>query len=464
LTKSGSSRDPFGDIERLKEAVAAVPDNLPLRSQLAEAYLAVSDYDAARAHYQEALNQGAGADAKLGLARVFYEQGMFTQARRALDQALVICESIAGDPQHGAKACLTIALILQERGEVEEARERYTEAVTRDPYLSDPKLADQLRVPDPELVRLGADGEPITADEGDWSPGTADAETLERPDVTFADIGGMEHVKDEIRMKIVHPLKQPELFAVYGKQAGGGLMLYGPPGCGKTHLARATAGEVEAGFIAVGIEEVLSMWLGESEQQLHEVFQRARRAAPCVLFFDEVDALGARRSDLRHGAMRQLVNQFLAELDGVKASNEGILVLAATNAPWHVDDALRRPGRFDRVIFVPPPDAPARAAILDLHLADKPQADLNLEELVGRSEGFSGADLRAIVERAVESKLRDSMKAAIPLPLQTGDLLAALKGTRPTTAEWMHTARSYALHANQAGTYDDVLAYLELKR
>jgi transitional endoplasmic reticulum ATPase len=451
------------EIGRLQQAVEALPDNVPLRLQLAEAHLAAADYDAARSHYQEALSRGAGADARLGLARVFYEQGTYARAPGALDQALVLYESLLDDRASAARANLMIAFILHERGEIEEARERYANAIAADPYLSDPELADRLRVPDPERVRLGADAD-VTSEDLLDAPDTPAGDVLERPRITFAHVGGMEQVKDEIRMKIVYPLTKPELFAVYGKQAGGGLLLYGPPGCGKTHLARATAGEIEAGFIAVGIEEVLSMWLGESEMQLHEIFERARRSAPCVLFFDEVDALGARRSDVRHGAMRQLVNQFLAELDGVKASNEGVLVLAATNAPWHVDDALRRPGRFDRVIFVPPPDAAARTEILRVHLADKPQADLDLEQLVARSQGFSGADLRAVVERAVEEKLRESMQAAIPLPLTTADLLGVVRDARPTTAEWMQTARSYALHANQAGTYDDVLAYLEQKR
>jgi SpoVK/Ycf46/Vps4 family AAA+-type ATPase len=180
-----------------------------------------------------------------------------------------------------------------------------------------------------------------------------------------------------------------------------------------------------------------------------------------VLFFDEVDAIGAKRHDVRHGAMRQLVNQFLAELDGVKTSNEGVLILAATNAPWAVDDALRRPGRFDSVVCIPPPDEPARIAILRLHLASRPTGDVDVESLARKTDGFSGADLAAVVDRAVEAKLRESMKARVPLPLETRDLERARKGVRPTTVEWMQTARSYALHANEAGTYDDVLAYLE---
>ena len=271
----------------------------------------------------------------------------------------------------------------------------------------------------------------------------------------------MEALKDEIRMKIIHPLSHPELYRAYGKQVGGGIMMYGPPGCGKTHLARATAGEVKAFFVSIGIHDVLNLYLGQSEANLHELFEVARRHTPCVLFIDEVDALGANRTDMRHSAGRQVINQFLAELDGLEASNEGVLVLAATNAPWHLDPALRRPGRFDRVIFVPPPDAEARTEILRILLRDKPVEQTDYRQLAERSDGFSGADLKGIVDVAVEAKLREALKAGSVQPLQTKDLLQALRQAKPSTVEWFATARNYALYANQAGLYDDVLAFVQ---
>ena len=432
----------------LREALALSPDNVPLREHLAATLLVAGRADEAEAEYREALTRGAGGSAQLGLARAFFALGK-------LREAGVLAETLAETDADNAGAQLLLARIVLNDGRPDEARERYTRAVQLDPSLSDPELAAALAAGDARRERVPTHA--YVADDGDG------LETVgaERPRITFDDVGGMEDVKEEIRMKIVHPFAQPELFAAYGKTPGGGILLYGPPGCGKTHIARATAGEISATFIAVGIDEVLSMWMGESEQALHEAFERARRAAPCVLFFDEVDAIGAKRHDIRHGAMRQLVNQFLAELDGIKTSNEGVLVLAATNAPWAVDDALRRPGRFDRVVFLPPPDEQARAAIIHLHLAERPTSDVDVESLARKTNGFSGADLAAVVDRAVEAKLRDSMQARVPLPLETRDLEAALKGARPTTAEWMQTARSYALHANEAGTYDDVLAYLE---
>jgi SpoVK/Ycf46/Vps4 family AAA+-type ATPase len=205
------------------------------------------------------------------------------------------------------------------------------------------------------------------------------------------------------------------------------------------------------------------MWMGNSEKQLHNVFQYARAHTPCVLFFDEVDALAASRSDMRNSAGRHTINQFLAEFDGIEASNEGVLVLAATNAPWHLDPAFRRPGRFDEIIFVPPPDADAREKILEIFLDKKPVEKLDLAKLASKTKDFSGADLRGLVERAIEEKLREAMKSGKPEPIRTNDLLAALKRQNPSTREWLATARNYAAFANEGGVYDDIKAYLNIK-
>jgi SpoVK/Ycf46/Vps4 family AAA+-type ATPase len=205
------------------------------------------------------------------------------------------------------------------------------------------------------------------------------------------------------------------------------------------------------------------MWIGASERNLHQLFENARSHTPCVLFFDEVDALGASRSDMRQSAGRQLINQFLAELDGIKASNDGVLILAATNAPWHLDSAFRRPGRFDRILFVPPPDQTARAAILQIHLRGKPIQDIDYDHVAKKTEGFSGADLKGLVDVAIEQKLGEAIRAGTPKPLSTKDLLSASANLKPTTREWFSTAKNYALYSNQGGTYDDILAYLKLK-
>ncbi|HEX5242271.1 MAG TPA: ATP-binding protein, partial [Tepidisphaeraceae bacterium] len=285
---------------------------------------------------------------------------------------------------------------------------------------------------------------------------------VERPRIDFSAVGGMDALKDEIRMKIIHPMEHPELYKAYGKSAGGGILMYGPPGCGKTHLARATAGQIKSGFMSVGISDVLDMWIGRSERNLHELFEQARRNKPCILFFDEVDALAASRADMRQSSGRHLINQFLSDMDGIQSSNDGVLILAATNAPWHVDHAFRRPGRFDRILFVPPPDAPARAAILRLLTKGKPVENIDYDHLARKTAEFSGADLKAVIDLAVEAKLKEAMKAGIPKPLTTRDLGNAVGQVKPSTREWFSTARNYAMYSNQGGTYDDVLKYLKM--
>jgi transitional endoplasmic reticulum ATPase len=212
----------------------------------------------------------------------------------------------------------------------------------------------------------------------------------------------------------------------------------------------------------VGINDVLDMWIGNSERNLHALFEQARRNKPCVLFFDEVDALGASRTDMRHHAGRQLINQFLAEMDGVKSSNEGVLILAATNAPWHLDSAFRRPGRFDRVLFVPPPDAAARASVLRLQCKGKPVEEIDYEQVGKKTDYFSGADLKSVVDVAIEKKLQEALKTGVPKPLSTKDLTAAAATLKPTTKEWFASARNYALYSNQGGIYDDILSYMKL--
>ena len=240
------------------------------------------------------------------------------------------------------------------------------------------------------------------------------------------------------------------------------ILLYGPPGCGKTLLARATAGEVGARFHNVAIDQVLDMWFGQSEQKLSALFADARVQSPAVLFFDEVEAIGGSRQQTRMGPGRTLVNQLLSEMDGVSSANDRMLVMAATNAPWHVDPALLRPGRFDRVVFVPPPDAAARAEILRLHLRGRPvSSSVDLGALVADSDGLSGADLHDVVERAIEVPLREALLTDEIRDLTESDLRSALDEARASTSDWFATAKNYAAFANAGGLYEDLVKFIE---
>ena len=173
--------------------------------------------------------------------------------------------------------------------------------------------------------------------------------------------------------------------------------------------------------------------------------------------------MGASRSDLKQSAMRHVINQFLAEMDGVESDNEGVLILAATNAPWSVDPAFRRPGRFDRIIFVEPPDEIAKVEILTSMLKDKPVSEIDTKKIAEAAKDYSGADLKALIDIAVEEKLRDSMSKGSVQAITTKDLLKAIKQHRPTTLEWFSSARNYALYSNESGLYNDILKYLKIK-
>ena len=409
-------------IHALEEAVRALPENLPLRRQLAGRLHEERRYEAALVQLDWLLTR-APTDGDLLLlgARCLFEVGRFA-----------------------------------------EARERYDAAVAADVRLADAALRERIHhaALDPRArIRLVADGPGVKAPPASLISG-------ERSPITFADVGGLDELKEKIRLRVLYPLQRPELYAAFGKKVGGGLLLYGPPGCGKSWLARATAGEAKLHFVVVGIEDVLDMWLGQSEKKLHELFAAARAKAPAVLFFDEVDALGGRRSGLRHESYRTLVTQFLSELDGAGSGvNAGVLVMGATNAPWDVDPAFRRPGRFGDVLFVPPPDLRARVEILKLKLTGKPQGEgeraIDVAEIARRTELYSGADLDHVVDSACEAALAASMQSGIVRPLLTADLLGAAARVKPTTREWFASARNFAKYSNQSGQYDDVLDYLK---
>lgn len=428
-------------LESLREALQYSPDNLPLRKHIIELLLENGEAAEAEKELRIAIESAAeDNDLKISLAKAFYQQNKH-------EQSLVILEDLVNKGVNLTSADQSLyARLLLKSGQKSEALSAYQQAQSSDPSFTDDFLEEEFR----------SQREPVMETETNMGNHI----DIEKPEINFENVGGMEDVKEQIRLKIIHPLKHPELYESYGKKAGGGILLYGPPGCGKTHIARATAGEINAKFISVELHDILDMWIGESEKNLHAIFENARRNTPCVLFFDEVDALGSKRSNTP-GTSTKLINQFLSELDGINSQNDGILVLAATNMPWNMDPAFRRPGRFDRMIFVHPPDTTARAAILKILLQDKPIESIDYDMISQRTNHFSGADLKGIIDQAIELKLQDAMKEGTPKPITTKDLKGLLNKVNPTTTEWFETARNYAMYSNQGGHYDEILKYLK---
>lgn len=437
-------------IASLRAALDVSPENVPLHLLLAETLRAANQPRNALKEYQAILSlqlatpQAASVHTALG--ELFYE---LEQPQDALTHLLQATQF----DSRNAHSLLLLARVEERLGKKSDALVHFGMACALDPSLVD----DVPRPVERHPVHL-VDG---ALDDRDRPDGGGEVVSSERPKIGFQDVGGLDAVKEKIRLTIIYPFQRPELYAAYGKKAGGGILMYGPPGCGKTLLARATAGEVQADFVYVGIDDVLDMYHGESERKLHAIFQNARRKVPCVLFFDEIEAIGGKRVDMRQHFMRTLTNQFLAELDGFEGDNDELLVIGATNSPWHIDSAIMRPGRFDRVVFVPPPDYDARLAILKIHLAGKPITNPDLPHLARQTDGFSGADLMSIVEAATEIALQEALRTGEVRPLTNKDLLRAQADARPTVVEWLETAKNYGNYANESGFYDDVMEYIK---
>ena len=452
-------------LDSLRAAVAAMPDDVPLRLHLATLLLQAGQRDEAVRHLGAVLQRDPGNTTALGMltgssappsterfqppAAPRPDSGQHGRHRAADDlEATAPFEAaqFEGTPFDGAPL----------EG---DPAERGTASAFDGSSFDWSQAEDELRDVLPQMfVDDGADGSSSAGIE------EAHAYSPERAGLTLADVAGMAEVKARLEAAFLAPMRNPELRKLYHKSLRGGLLLYGPPGCGKTFVARAVAGELGAQFITVSFADLIDRYVGQSERNIHQLFETARRHAPCVLFLDEVDAIGQKRSQLRNTPMRSAVNQLLLELDDVASDNTGVFLLAATNHPWDVDSALRRPGRFDRTLLVLPPDGPARESVFRYHLRDRPVAGVSLGKLAKLTDGYSGADIAHVCETAAERALLDSVRAGEPRLIGQADLEAAIAEVRPSLGTWFDTARNVALFANEGGAYDDLAAYLRKRK
>ena len=461
-------------IDSLTRAVDTAPDDVRLRTHLAELLMDAGRSTEAVTHCAIALQHAPTDDAARALmARALSPQTAQAPAEQAasmLEEQATSVSTPAGVPQ--GKEDPSEAVTTPPEPESSEAP-AFGSSTTSDntgdfdwrraeedlggpaaPFVS--SRPSEPSDSDPALCKprpVRADGH---SDPADWE--------VERAGVRLADVGGMTEVKNRLEASFLAPMRNPELRRLYGKSLRGGLLLYGPPGTGKTFIARAIAGEMGAGFLSVTISDILDPYIGNSEANLHNIFQQARDHAPCVLFLDELDAIGIKRSLSRNSSMRSTVNQLLEELDGVGSNNEGIYLLAATNAPWDIDPALRRPGRLDRTLLVLPPDEPARAAILHTHLRERPVEGIDLQALARATDGLTGADLSHVCDSAAEKALLDSVRTGRPRLMNMQDMDAVLKEVRPSTGPWFETARTVVEYSDTSGEYEDLRKWMKRHR
>ena len=447
--------EPEPLLDSLRNAVTAMPDDVPLRLHLATMLLRAGQRDEAVRHLGAVLQRDPGnAEAIRMLTAPAGVSGPSASPPADVDSS---SERVRGS----ASSATGPSPVQDGPGGVSDAGTGETPAAETSDGVTDgydwTQAESELRDVLPTM---------FVGEAGSVSAGLDEARAYdaEHTGLTLADVAGLDEVKKRLEAAFLAPMRNPELRKLYGKSLRGGLLLYGPPGCGKTFIARAVAGELGARFITVSFADLIDMFVGRSERNIHELFEVARRNAPCVVFLDEVDAIGQKRSQLRNTPMRSAVNQLLLELDDVASDNTGVFLLAATNHPWDVDSALRRPGRFDRTLLVLPPDGPAREGVFRYHLRERPVAGIDLAKLSRLTDGYSGADIAHICETAAERALLDSVQRGEPRLIGQADLEAAVGEVRPSLGTWFETARNVALFANEGGAYDDLVAYLRKRR
>jgi AAA+ superfamily predicted ATPase len=363
------------------------------------------------------------------------------------------------DTSDPAQALIAVSA-LHKSGQCAQAGKLYHDTIESDPGLQDEQLNALFPV-SPEDSADRNRGRLRVVEKPDMA-GVVNMDRYRAETTDFRDVVGLEAIKKQISKKIILPFQKPSLFARFRKKIGGGVLLFGPPGCGKTLLARATAGECNASFFNIEISDVLDMYIGESERKLHDIFEKARSETPSVIFFDEIEALAGKREYSRNSSSNNVISQMLTELDGFAQNNSNVLILASTNVPWAIDPAFLRPGRFDRMFFVPPPDKIARAGILEHHMKDRPSArGIDYALLAAKTSGFSGADLSNLVEMAADEAIDESIASGAEVLISFQHFKDALTQSRSTTVEWLTTARNYARYANDGGRYNDVIDFLK---
>lgn len=412
------------------------PRNAVIYNNRGDAHYRKQDFDKAILDYDKAISLNPR------YLKAYYNRGLAYACQQDYERAVEDFDKVIELNPNFAEAWHIRGLAYDYMGDYEKAIADYDKAIELNPNFTE--AINHRELAKGKMERGGGEG-PAGVPTGGETGGTINvAKLIQRPTITFADVAGMDKVKEEIRDAIVYPLMNPELARKYGKLGGGGILLYGPPGCGKTFIVKAAAGEGKLAFINAKISDILDMYVGNTEKNIHAVFEGARKNAPCLLFFDEVEALGGRRDQMGQQPYQKMaVNQLLYEMDGVEARNENVLVLAATNAPWDVDPALRRSGRFSKLIFIPEPDYTSRKQIFQFHARGKPIGRIWWGRLARATMGYSSADIKNISDEAAGIPWKEAFLSGgkRQREIRMSDYLKAIKKKRSTLGPWYESAK-----------------------
>jgi AAA+ superfamily predicted ATPase len=374
-------------------------------------YYKIGEFDKAIEHYNKAL------ELKPDLLETYFNRALAYTRKGLYDKALEDLNKVIELNPNLAEAFYTRGLVYEYKQDYNQAITEYNKALEVDPGYtkaeSQRKIAESKRAsiasggyspgPAPQAVTPGAGGE--------GGDNLTKFKVMEKPKMNFRDVAGLEKIKEKIFEYIVYPLKDPVLAKKYGKEAGGGVVFYGPPGTGKTYIAKAAAGEGQSSFISIKMSDIVDMYAGNTEKNLHNAFETARQNRPCILFFDELDGIAGKREGMDQSFEKRSINQFLIEMDGVEYSNEGMLIVGATNAPWDVDAALRRAGRFSKTVYFPEPDKKTRDTIIRLNLKNRPvDPKLRIGRIARMTEGYSSADIKQLVDAAASIPWKEALR------------------------------------------------------
>lgn len=413
------------------------PKNPVIYNNRGDAHYRKQDFDAAIVDYDKAVSMNKK------YLKAYYNRGLAYACQQDYERAVDDFNRVVELNPNFAEAYHIRGLAYDYMNDFDRAIADYDKAIELNPDFTEAINHRELAKSKKER---GVTGEPGAAEAtaGAGGGGINAAKLLQKPKMNWKDVAGMKKVKEEINESIVYPLMQPELARKYGKLGGGGIVLYGPPGCGKTYVVKAAAGECSSNFINAKISDILDMYVGNTEKNLHNIFETSRKNSPCILFFDELEALGGRREDMTgsHQYMKIAVNQLLFEMDGVESDNVNVLILGATNAPWDVDPALRRSGRFGKTVFIPEPDYTSRVEILKLHARKRPVSkNINYSRLARATMEYASSDLKAIVDEAAAIPWREAFKTGKERKVTTADFIKAIKKKKSSLPPWYAQAK-----------------------